>query len=388
MKIFVAQILLITLISICNLYSQPEDFDFLVSLGMEQIYNIEFEEAKNTFQKISNHYPNHPAGRFGLAMIYWWKIILDTSYEGFDELFVQKMEDVIEFCDEILDKNPKNVDALFFKGGAIGFRGRLNVLRENWFNAAGDGKEALPLVEKAGNLDPSNTDVKLGFGIYNYYVSVIPENYPIVKPLLIFFPSGDKELGLRQLKTTATDGIYAKYEAQYFLMNLYYNFEKDMEMAEFYSNMLTESFPNNPVFQRWRGRIAVKRSDWVTADSLFKNILQKAELKKRGYKSLRIQREASYYIAYRYKSIGEFDSSLVYFQKCVDLSIKIYNEEESGFMINSTLYIGTIKEMQGKHIEAKMFYERVLEMREYGNSHTLAENYIDRIEQMNESRKN
>ena len=64
-------------------------------------------------------------------------------------IFYDKIEETVDFCDEILDNDPNNIDALFFKGGAIGFRGRLRVMRESWFKAADDGREALPIVELA-----------------------------------------------------------------------------------------------------------------------------------------------------------------------------------------------------------------------------------------------
>ena len=147
-------------------------------------------------------------------------------------IFYEKIEETVDFCDEILDDDPNNVDALFFKGGAIGFRGRLRVMRESWFNAANDGREALPLVELASELDPKNVDVKLGFGIYNYLAAVIPEKYPMVKPVMIFFPSGDKELGIKQLKEAASSGKYSKYEARYILVTFFYYFENDMNSAE------------------------------------------------------------------------------------------------------------------------------------------------------------
>ena len=59
--------------------------------------------------------------------------------------------------------------------------------------AADDGREALPIVEEAASLDPNNMDVQLGFGIYNYYAAVIPNENPLIKPLMIFFPDGDKD---------------------------------------------------------------------------------------------------------------------------------------------------------------------------------------------------
>ncbi len=175
-------------------------YDSLVTAGINQIYSIKFTEAEKTFQLLKKEYPTHPASRFFFAMIDWWKIILSEEDEEKDDIFYEKIDETVDFCDEILDDDPENIDALFFKGGAIGFRGRLRVMRESWFKAANDGREALPLVDYAYELDPNNVDVKLGFGIYNYLAAVIPEKYPVVKPVMIFFPSGDKELGYKTIK--------------------------------------------------------------------------------------------------------------------------------------------------------------------------------------------
>jgi len=359
---------------------QDAEFDSIVVKGIQQIYSIEFNQAEKTFNKLIRDYPQHPAGKFFLAMLDWWRILLDTSIEERDELFFEKIEKVIEHCDKILEEDPENVDAMFFKGGAIGFRGRLSAMRESWLSAVDDGREALPLVEKAGELDPDNIDVELGFGIYNYYASVIPEQYPIVKPLMIFLPSGDKELGLKQLKDVAQNGKYTKYEARYFLMTLLYRFEKDYDASEEYSKMLNKDFPDNPVFERWCGRIAMKKGNVNLADSIFKSVLWKGKKLKSGYNTLTVKREANYYIGYNYRKNSRYDSAQVYFEKCLNYSLKLDRDRESGFLINSTLYIGMIKEMNEEYAAAKMYYERVLDMREFGNSHGLAESYLDRIE--------
>ncbi len=380
MKIFSFTFILILTFCQGGLNAQDSKFDSVVVSGIEQIYNIKFEEAEKTFRGLIADYPKHPAGRFFLAMIDWWRIRLDSGNEEYDDIFYQKLEDVIYFCEELLDDDPENVDALFFLGGSIGFRGRLRVMRESWLKAADDGREALPIVEEAALLDPDNLDVQLGFGIYNYYAEVIPDEYPLVKPLMIFFPSGDKKLGIKQLKSTAEDGLYAKHEARYFLMNLYYQFEKDWDSAQHYAEMLTRSFPNNPVFEGWRGRIAVKKSDWAMADSVFKNVLDKAEKKITGYDMPKVRREATYYIGNNYKIKAQLDSALIYFNKCINYSNKIPSDEESGFLINSTLYIGTIKEMNGEYNEAIKYYTDVLEMRDFGNSHSLAQSYLDRLD--------
>ncbi|MFI5237356.1 MAG: hypothetical protein ACHQLA_05410 [Ignavibacteriales bacterium] len=362
-----------------EIFPQKPNYDSLVTEGINQIYAIKFTEAEKTFNTLKAQYPKHPAGIFFPAMIDWWRISLSQENEEMDDRFYEKIENAVEFCDAILEKDPNNVDALFFKGGAIGFRGRLRVMRESWLSAADAGREALPIVEYAAKLDPKNVDLKLGFGIYNYLAAVIPEKYPLVKPLLLFLPEGNKDLGLQQLKDAASTGKYSKYEAQYILMTFYYSFEKDMNTAQYYAIQLTKSFPNNPVFERWRGRIAARKSEWIFADSVFRSILNKANKNYHGYNLPRTRREANYYIGFNLKNQEKYDSALVYFKKCIDESKKIDEDDESGFRINATLYSGTIMETKGKYKEAEQFYRQVLDMREYNNSHTLAETYLDRV---------
>jgi hypothetical protein len=60
----------------------------------------------------------------------------------------------------------------------------------------------------------------------------------------------------------------------------------------------------------------------------------------------------------------------------------IDKERESGFRINATLYSGNIMEGWGKYNEAKKYYNAVLKMREFNNSHTQAETYLERIKSL------
>lgn len=367
---------LIILFSVST-HSQNTDFDSRVNEGIKQIYNIKFTEAEKTFRSVMADFPNKRAGRFFLAMIDWWKILLDPDNESYDEIFFQKLEDVIYRCDQVIDKNPNDVDALFFKGGAIGFRGRLRAFRESWLKAADDGREALPIVEQAASLDPNNTDVQLGFGIYNYYADVIPNEYPLIKPLMIFFPNGDKQKGIEQLKNTAFNGKFAKYEARYFLMTLYYRYEKNALIAGDYAKLLSDEFPDNPIFEKWRGRIAVRRGDYILADSLFRDIINKSSQKYFGYSTPNTLREASYYVGYNLKNRGRLDSAKTFFNKCILESKKIDEEgEESGFQVNAVLYLAQMAENLNNRDEAISLYGKLLDMRDYGNSHSVAENSL------------
>ena len=378
-KLFLKKLfILLFILEVNSAFANTPNFDSTVIAGIHQIYNIKFQKAEVTFRSLIADYPDHPAGRFFLAMIDWWKILLDPDNENYDDIFFQKLEDVIYQCDRILKKNPDNIDALFFKGGAIGFRGRLRAFRESWLKAADDGREALPIVEKAASLDPKNVDVMLGFGIYDYYAAVIPEQNALLKPLMIFFPSGDKERGIKELKNTAQNGKYTKYEARYFLMTLYYNYENNPFAADEYAKELTADFPDNPTFERWEGRISVRKGDYASAFIIFQDVLKKGEMNFTGYNTQSAKREAAYYIGLQYKNLKQLDSSKYFFNECAELSKQIEKgKEESGFLINSYLYLGMINDMEGNHDKAVEYYKDLLDMKEYGKSHALAKQYID-----------
>jgi len=360
-----------------NCFAQNNLRDSLITKGINQIYSIKFPEAEKTFNSLKKNFPNDPAGNFFLAMIDWWRILLNTTVEKYDDEFIDKLNFIISMCDSILEKKPDNVNALFFKGGAIGFRGRLRALRFSWLKAADDGRNALPIVEKVLKLDPNNNDAIFGMGIYNYYASILPDKYPILKPFMIFMPSTDKEEGIKQVKRTAEKGKYAKYEANYFLMLIYFSDENKPFLANNYARILTKAFPDNPVFEKWEGRITAKLGNSLRASEIFKDILLKGIEKFMGYGDDITKREAVYYIADRYWKENKIDSSKIFFQNCIDYSAKIDKDKTSGFYINALIYLGMINDVQNNRKAAIEYYNKVLDLDEYKQSHDLAEKYLE-----------
>jgi tetratricopeptide (TPR) repeat protein len=197
---------------------------------------------------------------------------------------------------------------------------------------------------------------------------------------MIFFPAGDKEKGIEQLKNTAFDGKFAKYEARYFLMTLYYRYENNAIIADDYAKLLCDDFPDNPVFEKWRGRVAVRRGDYFLADSVFRNVLLKADKNYFGYSRPNSLREAAYYVGNNLKNYGQLDSAKIYLERCISESKKIDEEgEESGFQVNAVLFLAQIAETQNRKNEAIKLYEEILEMNDYGRSHLTAENSLKNL---------
>ena len=346
-----------------------------IQTAIQHIYNLEFYDANLSVERIIRAEPDHPAGYFFKAMVLWWRILADFDNESYDDLFGDMLDKVIEVCDERLDRDPDDVTALFFKGGSLGFRGRLRANRGNWLGAAQDGVAALPIVRKAHALAPQNSDVLLGIGIYNYYAEVIPDRYPLVKPLMIFLPSGDRALGLAQLDTAAHDSRYASTEATYFLAQSYYQYEKDYTRALEFSLMIHERHPRNPLFHRYVGRCLVSLGRWDEAFPLFFEIQRRCQERWTGYDD-RSAREAYYYIGTAYFQEQHYVEARDALALCASLSEKVDTDEESGFWVMALLTLGKIHDIQGRRREAEEMYEKVMDLPDYRNSHRQAEVFL------------
>jgi len=354
-----------------------EEFEHIARGGIEQVYNLEFAAADSSFRQLVNLRPGDPAGYFFLAMVDWWRIMVDKDNTEYDERFLEELDHVIDLCNDRLDENEEDVTALFFKGGSLGFTGRLHFYRDDWFGAAGAGRKALPLVQTASAADSTNYDIYLGTGIYNYYAAVIPELYPVARPLLLFIPPGDKAEGIRQLTIAAEKGKYASVEATYFLMQIYYLYEKDYPRALDLAEKLHDRFPNNMLFHRYLGRCYVSSLNYPAARSVFEDVIGRAQKGQTGY-DMKLQREAEYYLGLCGFHAGSYAEAIEHYLTSDQISRTLDTDGPSAFMVLANLNLGKIYDVQSRRELAIIQYEKVLEMTDYMNSHQQAEQYIEK----------
>lgn len=350
-------------------------FDSVAQKGINEVYDLRFEDATQDFHELAALRPYDPAGPFFLAMVDWWRICIDIDNTQYDERFYAELDKVIAMCDSLLERNPNDVNAIFFKGGSIGFKGRLKFHRNDFLAAANAGRLALPLVREAAELDPQNYDILLGTGMYDYFAEVIPQEYPYLKPLLLFIPSGDKKKGLEELTLAAEKGKYASVETWYFLMQIYFYYEKDFQKALAIAQQLTRRFPDNVIFERYLGRCESVIGDWNAAQTVFEDIAKRAREGRRGY-SANAEREAEYYIGMGLMNSRNYDEALRHFFRCDELSRTLDTKEPSGFMVMANLKAGMIFDIQGKRDLATAQYRKVLDMKEFKDSHTQAEQFL------------
>lgn len=365
-------VLFITIHFSVPLKSQTKDPE--IESGISYIYHTKFDSADIKFNSYIKKHSNNPEGYFFLAMLDYWKILLNKKDEAYDDEFNERIKKVIDVSDKILDKNENDFNAIFYKGGALGYRGLLRSIRESWLKAAEDGKEALNLFHTAIELQPDNKEALFGIGIYNYFADFIPEKYPMLKPLMIIFPKGDKIKGLMQIKEIASGNGYASTEAKYTLAYLYINYEKNYFESEKYSRLLFDTFPENPVFDKFLCSSLIGLARFTEALEGYKNILQNCQNNVKGYDNKYTEREANYYIALALIRMDRAPEAEPYIKESLTLS-KTLDNEETSFGVFSNLLYGMYLDVMKNHGEAVKYYDKVLGMKNFENSREQAENY-------------
>jgi len=356
-----------------NVSSQTKDEKRLIIL--KSIYSCNFDSADLKISHYISAYPKEPQGYFLSVLSDWWKINLDRKNVSLDEKLEEKVNKTIDLCDELLDKNSKDVDALIYKGASLGYKGLTKSLRENWLSAADDGRQALNLLDEALELAPKNKEALLGIGIYNYFAEYIPERYQFLKPLMIIFPKGDKLKGVAQIKDAADNSKIAMYEAKYIIAYFNLQYERNFVEAELYSKSMFEEFPANPVFEKMLYNCYSGFGKFTEALDGWTKVRNKNISKERGFEYEAVLREADYYISLSLLKLNRLEEMEQYIDECEYISNKI-DKEDTSFKVFAALMQGMRNDAVGNRGKAVDYYKKVLDMKEFAGSQNEANRFL------------
>ena len=328
--------------------------------ALNDLYNFKFPQAEEKFRGLKTGYGWHPLPYFLMGLIEWWKIMPNSKDVSHDASFLAYMDTTIQVADRLYDEYPAyKAEASFFLAAAYGFKGRLysDEERKNWRKAASAGKDALDYLEEskvAQNLSP---ELLFGDALYNYFSVWVPENYPSLKPLLWFFPKGDKALGLKQLKEVSYNAFYTRTEAMVWLMRILNSYENDQFQALQISKYLIENYPDNPFFHRYYARMLYSMGRYGEAEPVCKNILERIDSGMVGYEATS-GRYAAFFLGQINESRKKLDEAKKYYQMCVQYAEKI-EATETGYYLYSLIALGEIADKQGDKALAKKYLNMV-----------------------------
>ncbi|EIM76924.1 hypothetical protein A3SI_08291 [Nitritalea halalkaliphila LW7] len=320
---------------------------FRITRYVNSLYNFDFREADRGFKVLEYEYPEHPLPYFLQGLSSWWKILPDLDNERYDDRFVGQMDVVIEKAKSLLKRDPENKEATFFLAAAYGFQGRLYSERRAWTKATLAGKNALKYLNLSKDGDEEmSPELVLGDALFNYYSVWIPENYPLLKPVVAFFPKGNKEKGIELLEYVANNAFYSRVEAQYFLYMLYANAEGSPFKSLAITDYLMDKYPNNAFFHRSHARNLYTVGKWYECKEVSEEILRRLDAKQTGYEA-NSGRYAAFYIAQYYERRNDMPQAKAYYKRTLAFGEES-EAQESGYYLYSLLALGKIATSEAK----------------------------------------
>lgn len=330
--------------------------------ALNALYDFDFKTADKEFAWLRYKYPEHPMPYFLLGFSEWWKTVpYENTNREHDKRIVGYLDSCITKSKTLLKEDEKNLDAIFFMSASYGFLARIYSDQKSYRKATFAGRNALKYLEMSKEYLEMSPEFLFGDGLINYYTEWIKENYVMLRPILMFFPDGDKDLGRQQLEEASNSAFYVRTEAQYWLMYIYareeYDYDKAFPIAEYLSN----TFPNNAYFARYYAQLCWSKGKYEECEVVSKRILEGIDQGKEGYEEIG-GRYASFYMAFISRAVKRDSAQAkVYYKKCIEFAeaIKAY---DSGYYKYSHIYLARFAVKEGDVATAKKHYKRYVKV--------------------------
>ncbi|MDB5271910.1 MAG: hypothetical protein JWO58_277 [Chitinophagaceae bacterium] len=349
--------------------------------ALNAMYNFKFVEAEMKFLEFQERYPEHPMPYFLMALSNWWKMMPDLEnkkyIEKYADEFFRYTDLAIEKGEKAFEEDDQNEETAFILAAAYGFKGRYYAEQHSFMKAAGSGNKALQYLFKFKGKSDLSPEFMFGDALFNYYAEWLKQEYVLLRPILAFFPKGDKTLGIKELKQVAYNAFYTRTEAQYFLMRIYYNEENREDLAYPTAEYLGTTFPDNPYFQRMQARLSFSQGKWLEAEKVSLDILYKLNIGMPGYEAIS-GRYASFFLGHINKYYyHDKQKAKLYFEKA-----RLFAEQSEATEMNYYLYataeLARIANEEKDFARAKNYYQVILDNSD--NDHELhkeAKSYLE-----------
>lgn len=236
----------------------------LAARGFDELYNMEYAPAIRDFTTLQSQHPNDPfVSNYLLAAILFQELYrlgsLDTeTYSGnnfltakarrpLDMAAQKKIFDLIarveSQCNARLQSNPNDVDALYARGVARGFRSTyVGMAQKSWVSAIRSAMASRRDHERVLELDPKYVDAMMTVGIHNYIVGSL--NWAGRAAVALVGVTGNKQKGLDYLRQVShADGTSSNDAAM--ALSLFLRREQRYDEALALIGNLSRRYPRN-----------------------------------------------------------------------------------------------------------------------------------------------
>ena len=238
--------------------------------GIDLLYVRQFDDAEIIFKNLVAQSPENPQGYFYLAMVTWSR--LANGFWGSETVreYKKRIDRTIQVAEDRIKHVSATRNDFFYLGGALGFKGRFELMRGKWLSSFFLSRDAINAFETCLEMEPNNRDVLLGLGMFDYYTAHLSGVLKFLTYLLLH--KGSKKEGLRKLHLAASEAIYSQTEAKSMLLHIYLFIEEDFVKALELAQDLARKYAQNPRYMVLAGvcymRLGLDLQYWDTVGFL------------------------------------------------------------------------------------------------------------------------
>ena len=325
--------------------------------AINSMYNFEFQKAQSHFNYLQKKYPWHPLPYLLKGLNYWWQIVPNYENKRFDHDFIAYMDTTKILAENIRD-NYNEIEGAFFLAAAYAFEGRLYSERREYRKAALAGSRSLKYLGECKGHETYSPELLFGDALFNYYAEWIREEYPLLRPVMVFFPKGDKKLGIEQLLRVTRNAFYSRTEAQFYLMRILSSGEdRNLPEALRVGKILHEDYPDNPYFHRYYARLLYQSGRYSDAGKESLEILERIDQGVAGYEA-NSGRYACFFLGHVNEVRRNYANAKKYYEMGLNHS-KEAGATKMGYYFYSLLHLGIIAKKEGDPVLAKEYFREV-----------------------------
>ena len=247
--------------------------------GINLIYNRRFADAEDLFKKMTTDAPRDPSGYFYLAMITWSRLAAGFWTPEMVKEYKKRIDRAIEVAQARVDNKGADSYDFFYLGGALGFKGRFELMKGNMFASFLLASDAIDALKTCREMAPDDKDVLLGIGTFDYYTAKLSG---VLKFLTYFLlHRGDIKEGLRKLNEAALHATYSSTEAKSVLLYIELFSEQNFPHALALATELSNRYTENPRYKTLKGVCFIR----MNKDRQYRETLRDLVAKSREAKS-------------------------------------------------------------------------------------------------------
>ncbi len=377
--------------------AEPSDLrspEFMTEVrsGFTDLYDLEYSAAQKKFTKLAEQFPEHPGPPLYQATTVWLRELFlrqDLDLDKFispgyftektkqqmpeadRKFFMEKIDRARSLCDAILEKQPKNVAALYFRGAVEGVLASFYITIDHSVKEAfSHGKQAYKDDARVLKEDPEFYDAYMTVGTYEYIVGSIPWYIKWIAAIAGFH--GSKEQGFKDLALAAEHGDFVGDDSRVLEMVLFVReqrYEDALKLAQY----LHEKYPKNFLFNINRAQIEEKLGRRGKALEIF---LQVARMAEQGVPNYQKLEKVPYFLQLgpKLRSAGELG-------KAEDLLSQVVGDPAAtpSDLARAHLALGKTYALDRQPGKAEEQYKKVLELPDVNDSRKEASRLLDQL---------